>query len=45
MEGDLLKVDLSDENGKPQVLASYDASSNQTQILLGGAKRPNSTQH
>ncbi len=24
-------------NGKPQVLASYDASSNQTQILLGGA--------
>ena len=37
MEGNLLKVDLSDENGKPQVLASYDASSNQTQILLGGA--------
>ena len=37
MKGDLLKVDLAKENGKPQVLASYDKSSNQTQILLGGA--------
>ena len=37
MKGNLLKVDLPNENGKPQVLASYDESSNQTQILLGGA--------
>lgn len=37
MKGDLLKVDLPDENGKPQVLASYNKDSNQTQILLGGS--------
>ena len=37
MKGNLLKVDLPDENGKPQVLASYNKDSNQTQILLGGS--------
>ena len=37
MKGDLLKVDLPNENGKPQVLASYNKDSNQTQILLGGS--------
>lgn len=37
MKGDLLKVDLPDENGKPQVLASYNKDRNQTQILLGGS--------
>ncbi len=37
MKGDLLKVDLPDENGKPQALASYNKDTNQTQILLGGS--------
>ena len=36
MKGDLLTVDLADENGKPQALASYDKDSNQMQMLLGG---------